>query len=113
MTTYVANSCTFKADIEIEKLSTQFQSCLLRVVRHLMQTTEASVAQAVILIDAKSVNIALSSKEGLNKGIEPDGADEMLSAGGHRTLFSADTNSKYWRLVRKGTTAAFQHKNIR
>lgn len=66
-----------------------------------------------MLVDAKLVNIALSSKEGLNKGIEPDGSDKMISVSGHRTLFSADTDSPYWRLIRKGTTAAFQYKNIR
>ena len=69
--------------------------------------------QIVVLVDAKLVNIALGSKEGLNKGIEPDGSDKMISVSGHRTLFSADTNSRYWRLIRKGTTAAFQYKNIR
>ena len=64
-------------------------------------------------MDARYVNRALSSKEGLNKGMEPDGSDEMISVNGHRSLFSADTNGKYWRLIRKGTTAAFQYKNIR
>lgn len=73
----------------------------------------ADLMQIVVLVDAKLVNIALGSKEGLNKGIEPDGSDKMISVSGHRTLFSADTNSKYWRLIRKGTTAAFQYKNIR
>ena len=66
-----------------------------------------------MLVDAKLVNVALSSKEGLSKGIEPDSSDKMISVNGHRTLFSAETNSPYWRLIRKGTTAAFQHKNIR
>lgn len=69
--------------------------------------------QIVVLVDAKLVNRVLGSKESLNKGIEPDGSDAMISMSGHRTLFSADTNSKYWRLIRKGTTAAFQYKNIR
>ena len=45
--------------------------------------------------------------------MEPDRADEMTSVSGHRTLFSADTNSHYWRLIRKGTGPAFITKNIK
>lgn len=75
--------------------------------------TLAKLLQIVVLVDAKWVNVALGSKACLNKGMEPDGSDEMLSVNGHRTMFSADTAGKHWRLIRKGTSGAFQQKNIR
>ena len=67
----------------------------------------------VVITDAHYVQAVLGNKENLNKGMEPDNSDRLLSVHGHRTLFSSDTNSKYWRMVRKGTSGAFQHKNIR
>ena len=69
--------------------------------------------QLVVVVDARYVHALLGIQEGLNKGMEPDNADRLMSVNGHRTLFSSDTNSKYWRLIRKGTTGAFQFKNIR
>ena len=66
-----------------------------------------------MVVDARWVNVVLGPEEGLNKGMEPDNGDMMISVNGHRTLFTSDTNSKYWKLIRKGTTGAFQFKNIR
>lgn len=71
------------------------------------------LSQMVVVTDARFVNVILGPTEGLNKGMEPDNADRLISVNGHRSLFSSDTNSKYWRLIRKGTTGAFQFKNIR
>lgn len=67
----------------------------------------------VAVVDARWVNVVLGAEEGLSKGMEPDNADQMISTNRHRTLFSSETNSWYWKLVRKGTSGAFQHKNIR
>ena len=56
----------------------------------------------------------LGNTEGLSKALEPDASDKFLShRPGHRTMFSADTNSPYWRLIRKGTAPAFRPENIR
>jgi len=71
------------------------------------------LVQAAVVVDAKWVNIVLGAGEGLSKGLEPDNADEMISVNGHRSLFSSETNSEYWKLIRKGTAAAFQAKNIK
>ena len=51
--------------------------------------------------------------QALNKGLEPDLSDRLMSFTGNRTLFSADTDSKHWRLVRKGVAPAFSPTNIR
>ena len=51
--------------------------------------------------------------QALNKGLEPDLSDRLMSFTGHRTLFSADTDSAHWRLVRKGVAPAFSPTNIR
>lgn len=51
--------------------------------------------------------------QALNKGLEPDLSDRLMSFTGHRTLFSADTDSPHWRLVRKGVAPAFSPTNIR
>lgn len=51
--------------------------------------------------------------QALNKGVEPDLSDRLMSFTGHRTLFSADTDSRHWRLVRKGVAPAFSPANIR
>ena len=68
----------------------------------------------LVAADARAVNLLFGAGEGLDKALEPDRADKMIShKAGHHTLFSADTNSPYWRLVRKGTAPAFVMKNIR
>ena len=69
--------------------------------------------QAVVIVDARWANVVLGASEGLSKCLEPDNADAMASVTGHKTLFSSDTNSPYWRLIRKGTAGAFQQKNIK
>jgi hypothetical protein len=69
--------------------------------------------QLVVVADAELANRVLGNQEALSKGLEPDLSDKLLSHDGHRTMFSSDTNSPYWRLVRKGTAPAFIHKNIR
>ncbi len=69
--------------------------------------------QIVVVADAALANRVLGTQEGLSKGLEPDGSDKLLSHGGHRTMFSSDTNSPYWRLIRKGTAPAFIQKNIK
>lgn len=51
--------------------------------------------------------------QALNKGLEPDLSDRLMSVTGHRTLFSSDTDSAHWRLVRKGVAPAFSASNIR
>lgn len=70
-------------------------------------------AQLVVVADAELANSVLGTQEGLSKGLEPDLSDKLLSHGGHRTMFSSDTNSPYWRLIRKGTAPAFIYKNIK
>jgi hypothetical protein len=67
----------------------------------------------VIVVDAAWVNTVLGHGEGLNKALEADNADTMLSVGAHRNMFSADTNSEYWKLIRRGSVGAFQSKNIK
>jgi len=75
----------------------------------------------VIIVDASWVNHVLGSSEGLNKALETENADIMLSVSGHRhlppafgrNLFSADTNSEYWKLIRRGGVGAFHSKNIK
>jgi len=68
----------------------------------------------LVAADARAVNLLFGAGEGLDKALEPARADKMIShKTGHHTLFSADTNSPYWRLVRKGTAPAFVMKNIR
>ena len=59
------------------------------------------------------VNEVLGSEQSLDKGLEPDRADEMISISAHRNLFSAETASPYWRLIRKGTAPAFLTRNIK
>jgi fatty acid synthase len=68
----------------------------------------------LVAADARAVNLLFGAGEGLDKALEPARADKMIShKAGHHTLFSAGTNSPYWRLVRKGTAPAFVMKNIR
>jgi cytochrome P450 len=68
----------------------------------------------LVAADARAVNLLFGNGEALDKALEPARADKMIShKPGHHTLFSADTNSPYWRLVRKGTAPAFVMKNIR
>jgi cytochrome P450 len=70
--------------------------------------------QWVIVVGAEAVNAALGNGEGLSKALEPDLSDKLLShRPGHRTMFSADTNSPYWRLIRKGAAPAFKAEHIR
>jgi hypothetical protein len=67
-----------------------------------------------VVVDAELANIILGNQEGLNKALEPDLSDTLLShRPGHRTMFSSDTNSAYWRLIRKGTAPAFITANIK
>ena len=70
--------------------------------------------QIVVIVDAVLINQVLGAKEGLSKGLEPDNSDRLMShRKGHRTLFSADTNSHWWTLIRKGTRGAFVQANIK
>jgi cytochrome P450 len=69
--------------------------------------------QMVVVVDADLASEVLGNGEGLNKALEPDLSDKLMSHGGHRTMFSADTNSHYWRLIRKGAAPAFITKNIK
>ena len=70
--------------------------------------------QLVVVVDAELANLILGNQESLNKALEPDLSDTLLShRRGHRTMFSADTNSSYWRLIRKGTAPAFITANIK
>ncbi|CAL5223031.1 g5486 [Coccomyxa viridis] len=66
----------------------------------------------VVVVDAVLADAILGSQEGLSKAMEPDLSDALLSHG-HRTMFSSDTNSPYWRLIRKGTAPAFISANIK
>lgn len=68
--------------------------------------------QLVIVVDAVLADIILGSQEGLSKAMEPELSDALLSHG-HRTMFSSETNSPYWRLIRKGTAPAFISANIK
>ena len=83
---------------------------LQRIVRCL---SSCGVVQLVVVVDAGMANVILGNQEGLNKALEPDLSDALLSHTGHRTMFSADTNSPYWRLIRKGTAPAFISANIK
>jgi cytochrome P450 len=68
----------------------------------------------VVVVDADIASQVLSNSEGLSKAMEPHLSDKLLShRPGHRTLFSSDTNSPYWRLIRKGTAPAFKAENIK
>lgn len=70
--------------------------------------------QIVVVVDAELANAVLGNAEGLSKGLEPDLSDQLLShRPGHRTMFSSDTYSPYWRLIRKGTAPAFKEHNIK
>ena len=70
--------------------------------------------QLVVVVDAELANLILGTQESLNKALEPDLSDTLLShRPGHRTMFSSDTNSPYWRLIRKGTAPAFITANIK
>ena len=75
--------------------------------------SNCGVLQLVVVVDAGMANVILGSQEGLNKALEPDLSDALLSHTGHCTMFSADTNSPYWRLIRKGTAPAFISANIK
>ena len=68
--------------------------------------------QLVIVVDAVLADIILGSQEGLSKAMEPDLSDALLSHG-HSSMFSSETNSQYWRLIRKGTAPAFISANIK
>ena len=68
----------------------------------------------MVVVDAELANLILGTQESLNKALEPDLSDMLLShRPGHRTMFSSDTNSPYWRLIRKGTASAFVTANIK
>ena len=74
----------------------------------------SATLQLVVVVDAELANVILGNQEGLSKALEPDLSDTLLShRRGHRTMFSADTNSAYWRLIRKGTAKAFITANIK
>ena len=68
--------------------------------------------QLVVVVDAVLADTILGSQEGLSKAMEPDLSDALISHG-HRTMFSSETNSPYWRLIRKGTAPAFISANIK
>jgi hypothetical protein len=105
-----ADVCNFlpKWKLQLIERSPTNQRCL-----HTSTQLIACLFQAAVVVDAKWVNIVLGNQEGLSKGLEPDNADEMISVNGHRSLFSSETNSPYWKLIRKGTAGAFQSKNIK
>ena len=70
--------------------------------------------QMVVVADAELEHLVLGPGEALNKALEPAQSDKLLShRRGHHTMFSADTNSPYWRLIRKGTAPAFKSENIK
>ena len=70
--------------------------------------------QIVVVADAELAHLVLGASEALNKALEPALSDKLLShRRGHHTMFSADTNSPYWRLIRKGTAPAFKSENIK
>ena len=75
-------------------------------------TDSVAWLQLVIVVDAVLADIILGSQEGLSKAMEPNLSDALLSHG-HRTMFSSDTNSPHWRLIRKGTAPAFISANIK
>lgn len=70
-------------------------------------------AQAVVLVDARLINLLYGSSENLDKYLETMSDSLLSQKRGHHTMFSSDTNSSYWRLIRKGTAPAFITKNIR
>ena len=80
----------------------------MRVLEH-----HSSCEQMVVVVDAELVNRTHGNTEALSKALEPDLSDKLMSHNGHRTLFSSETNSPYWRLIRKGTAPAFISKNIK
>ena len=68
----------------------------------------------VVVVDAGLAHIVLGNAEALDKAMEPDLSDKLLvHRRGHRTLFSSNTRSPYWHLIRKGTAPAFRQENIR
>ena len=76
--------------------------------------TQQPCAQIVVVADAELANQVLGAGEGLNKAMEPALSDKLVShRPGHPTMFSADTNSPYWRLIRKGAAPAFKVENIK
>lgn len=82
---------------------------------HIHDEAEACThVQIVVVADAELANVVLGATEGLNKAMEPALSDKLMShRPGHHTMFSADTNSPYWRLIRKGTAPAFRVENIK
>ena len=68
--------------------------------------------QLVVVVDAALADVILGNQEALSKALEPDLSDALISHG-HRTMFSSETNSPYWRLIRKGTAPAFISANIK
>lgn len=85
----------------------------LRGCQNLCQRVLVSPVQMVVVVDAELASQVLGNGEGLCKALEPDLSDKLMSHSGHRTMFSADTNSPYWRLIRKGAAPAFISKNIK
>ena len=68
----------------------------------------------MVVADAELAHLVLGAGEALSKALEPALSDKLLShRPGHHTMFSADTNSPYWRLIRKGTAPAFKPENIK
>ena len=68
----------------------------------------------VVVADAELAAVVLGNGEGLTKAMEPHLSDKLLAhRKGHPTLFSSETNSPYWRLIRKGTASAFKSENIK
>ena len=89
-------------------------SCAASHWRLRTRLTRRRPAQIVVVADAELANQVLGAQESLNKAIEPAGSDKLMShRPGHHTMFSADTNSPYWRLIRKGAAPAFKVENIR
>ena len=68
----------------------------------------------MVVADAELAHLVLGAGEALNKALEPAGSDKLLShCPGNHIISSADTNSPYWRLIRKGTAPAFKPENMR
>ena len=84
------------------------------LVRQQLHQVTAFQSQLVVVVDAELANQLLGAREALNKALEPSNSDQLFAQRfGHHTMFSSDTGSPYWRLIRKGTAPAFKAENIK